>query len=65
MKRWNIYTPEGVQDILFETCRRKRLLEGKIRNIFRLNGYRELETPTIEFFDVFGGEYTISLKKNH
>lgn len=56
MKPWNLYTPEGVQDILFEACSQKRLLEDRLRNVFRLNGYRELETPTIEFFDVFGGE---------
>lgn len=53
MKRWSIYTPEGVQDILFESCRQKRLLEERIRKTFRLNGYREIETPTIEFYDVF------------
>ncbi len=56
MKRWNIYTPEGVQDILFESCGQKRLLESKIRKAFKLNGYREIETPTIEFYDTFGGE---------
>ncbi|MCX7772668.1 MAG: ATP phosphoribosyltransferase regulatory subunit, partial [Clostridia bacterium] len=56
MKRWNIYTPEGVQDILFTTCRQKRALEDKLRTAFRLSGYCELETPIIEFFDVFGGE---------
>lgn len=56
MKKWNIYTPEGVQDILFESCRQKRLLEGKIRETFKLNGYKEIETPTIEFYDTFGGE---------
>ncbi len=56
MKPWNIYTPEGVQDILFESCSQKRLLEERLRNVFRLNGYKELETPTIEFFDVFGGD---------
>ncbi|HHU91228.1 MAG TPA: ATP phosphoribosyltransferase regulatory subunit [Clostridiaceae bacterium] len=56
MKRWNIYTPEGVQDILFESCRQKRLLESKIRDAFRLNGYKEVETPTIEYYDTFGGE---------
>lgn len=53
MKRWNIYTPEGVQDILFESCRQKRILEDRVRKTFRLNGYREIETPTIEFYDVF------------
>ncbi len=56
MKKWNIYTPEGVQDILFESCRQKRLLESKIREAFKLNGYKEIETPTIEFYDTFGGE---------
>lgn len=56
MKRWNIYTPEGVQDILFESCRKKRKLEGKLRETFRLNGYEEIEPPTIEFYDTFGGE---------
>lgn len=56
MKRWNIYTPEGVQDIMFGACRQKRMLEGRIRDAFLLNGYLELETPMIEFFDVFGGE---------
>jgi ATP phosphoribosyltransferase regulatory subunit len=45
-----------VQDILFESCSQKRILEDKIRGLFRLNGYKELETPTIEFFDVFSGE---------
>ena len=56
MKKWNIYTPEGVQDILFESCSQKRLLESKIRKAFILNGYKEIETPTIEFYDTFGGE---------
>lgn len=56
MKKWNIYTPEGVQDILFESCRQKRLLESKIRKAFKLNGYKEIETPTLEFYDTFGGE---------
>lgn len=56
MKRWNIYTPEGVQDILFQSCRQKRILEERLRETFRLNGYREIETPTIEFYDTFSGE---------
>lgn len=56
MKRWSIYTPEGVQDILFDQCRMKRRLEGKLRKLFASHGYMELETPTIEFYDAFGGE---------
>lgn len=53
MRKWEIYTPEGVQDILFEECFMKRNLEQKIRYLFRNCGYYEVETPTLEFYDVF------------
>lgn len=56
MSKWKIYTPDGVQDILFDECYAKRELENKIRNTFRSYGYYEIETPTIEFFDVFSSE---------
>lgn len=53
MSKWKIYTPEGVQDILFEECYMKRTLEEKIRKLFRSFGYYEVETPVIEFYDAF------------
>jgi len=56
MSKWKIYTPDGVQDILFNECYAKREIENKIRNTFRSYGYYEIETPTIEFFDVFSSE---------
>ncbi len=56
MAKWKIYTPEGVQDILFEECFLKRNLEGKIRSLFGSWGYYEIETPTLEFYDVFSAE---------
>ncbi|EPR13937.1 ATP phosphoribosyltransferase regulatory subunit [Ruminiclostridium papyrosolvens] len=56
MSRWKIYTPDGVQDILFDECYIKREIEKRIRNTFRSYGYYEIETPTIEFFDVFSSE---------
>jgi len=56
MAKWKIYTPEGVQDILFEECYLKRNLEDKMRNLFRKCGYYEVETPTIEFYDTFAAE---------
>jgi ATP phosphoribosyltransferase regulatory subunit len=54
--KWKIYTPEGVQDILFEECFLKRNLEGRIRALFRSWGYYEVETPTLEFYDAFASE---------
>jgi ATP phosphoribosyltransferase regulatory subunit len=56
VSKWAIYTPEGVQDILFEECFKKRNLESKIRDLFRSNGFLEIETPSLEFYDVFSNE---------
>ncbi|MDP4092982.1 MAG: ATP phosphoribosyltransferase regulatory subunit [Bacillota bacterium] len=53
MTSWKIYTPEGVQDILFEECYVKRIIEEKLRNLFRTYGYNEVETPSLEFYDTF------------
>ncbi|NJD04222.1 MAG: ATP phosphoribosyltransferase regulatory subunit [Ruminiclostridium sp.] len=53
MSKWKIHTPEGVQDILFDECALKRNIEDKLRGLYRSYGYFEVETPTIEFYDVF------------
>ncbi len=55
MNKLSIYTPEGVQDTLFEECRHKRLVESDIMNVFEGCGYFEVETPSYEFYDVFKG----------
>lgn len=59
MKKWNIYTPEGMQDILFERCHMKRNLENQLRQLFLNSGYREIETPSVEFYDVFSGDQSL------
>lgn len=56
MSNWKIYTADGVQDILFEDCYLKRGLEQKLRSLFRSCGFCEVETPTIEFYDVFSSD---------
>lgn len=56
MKKWMIYTPDGMQDILFEQCHVKRKLENQLRQLFLSSGYRELETPSVEFYDVFSAD---------
>lgn len=53
MPKWKIYTPDGVQDILFDECYIKRNIEAEIRKLFRRSGYFEIETPILEFFDTF------------
>ena len=56
MPKWKIYTPDGVQDILFEDCFLKRNIESKLRGLFRGSAYQEVETPTIEYYDAFSSD---------
>lgn len=48
-----LHTPEGVRDIYGEECARKAAVQRRIKDIFHLYGYRDIETPTFEFFDIF------------
>lgn len=47
------YTPDGFNDQIPGVCGYKRELESKLRNLFLLNGYEEIETPGVEYFDVY------------
>lgn len=47
------YTPDGFTDILPDDCAYKRTLEGSLRNLFAMNGYQEIETPGVEYCDVY------------
>lgn len=53
MKRYDLLTPEGTRDLLFDECVALRKTEEKLRNIFISHGYAEVVTPGLEFFDVF------------
>ena len=56
MKRYDLLTPEGTRDLLFDECIAKRMIEDKIRKIFTDYGYSEVVTPGLEFYDVFNGK---------
>ena len=51
-----LHTPEGVRDIYGDECERKQIIEQKLHAVLTSYGYRDIETPTFEFFDVFGSE---------
>lgn len=53
MKKWRNYIPEGTRDILFDKCSLKKEIENSIRNTYVNSGFHQVETPTIEFYDVF------------
>ena len=56
MKRQMLHTPEGVRDIYSLEYGKKAVLEEKLQKIFHLYGYHDIQTPTFEYFDVFGKE---------
>ncbi len=56
MRKYDLITPEGTKDFLFEECLVRREAEKKIHDIFKSKGYYELTTPALEFYDVFHTE---------
>ena len=53
MKRFDLITPEGTRDLLFEDCAAVRAVETRLQNSFKAKGYCEVITPGLEFYDVF------------
>lgn len=51
-----LHTPEGVRDIYNTECEQKLALQENLHSVIRSYGYRDIETPTFEFFDVFSKE---------
>ena len=47
------YTPDGFSDVLPGICGFKKEAESKLRDLFSLNGYSEIETPGIEYTDIY------------
>lgn len=56
MKQQLLHTPEGVRDIYSVEYGKKSVLEEKLQKVFHLYGYHDIQTPTFEYFDVFGKE---------
>lgn len=53
MKRYDLITPEGTRDLLFEDCLSRKDVEKRLEKIFKGFGYSEVVTPGMEFYDVF------------
>ena len=51
-----LHTPEGVRDIYSDECERKHILEDRLHQILKSYGFHPIQTPTFEFFDIFGKE---------
>lgn len=56
MQNKRLHTPEGVRDIYNNECEKKHYILDRMRQVIQSYGYRFIETPTFEFFDIFGQE---------
>lgn len=51
-----VHTPEGVRDIYGKEYAAKLLVEERLHQALHSFGYQDIQTPTFEFFDVFGSQ---------
>lgn len=51
-----LHTPDGVRDFYGEDYLRKIDIEEKVRAVFNKHEYKDIQTPTFEYFDVFSSE---------
>ena len=56
MPDWKLHTPNGVSDVLPRECAAKKEIEETIRVVFSTFGYKEIESPSFEYYDCYSGE---------
>jgi len=56
MKDKLLHTPEGVRDIYNSECAMKLTLQNKLHHVLEQYGFRDIQTPSFEFFDIFSQE---------
>lgn len=56
MKDQLLHTPDGVRDIYNGECKKKLQLQDELHQVLLKYGYRDIQTPTFEFFNIFSSE---------
>ena len=51
-----VHTPEGVRDIYGAEYAKKLQIQQLFHEVLRSYGYQDIQTPTFEYFDVFGSK---------
>lgn len=51
-----LHTPDGVRDIYDSEYRKKRKVMSELHHVLELYSYRDIQTPTFEYFDIFSKE---------
>ena len=50
-----LHTPGGVRDIYGSACARKLEVQHSLEQVMHSYGFRNVQTPTFEYFDIFLG----------
>ena len=50
------YTPSGTRDLIYEEAFAEKELENKLYRLYLTLGYKPIETPVLEYYDVFNHE---------
>ena len=58
-----LHTPEGVRDIYNGECERKIRLQNDLDDILKKYGFKSIQTPSFEFYDIFSKERGTVLSK--
>lgn len=51
-----LHTPGGVRDIYGAECASKRRVQEELHRVLQSYGFRDIQTPTFEYFDIFSEE---------
>ena len=51
-----LHTPEGVRDIYDGELNRKEAITSAMMDVIKKSGYEKIQTPSFEFFDIFGND---------
>ncbi|WP_343209028.1 ATP phosphoribosyltransferase regulatory subunit [Anaerolentibacter hominis] len=64
MEQELLHIPEGVRDIYDTECARKRMIQERMHGVMELYGFKDIQTPMFEFFNVFNRERGTVSSKN-
>ena len=59
-----LHTPDGVRDIIGSEYRQKQSIESQLSAMIERYGYDPIQTPSFEYFDMFGSKMGTTSSKN-
>lgn len=57
-----LHTPGGVKDTYGAECANKLKIQSAVREVLNSYGFRDIQTPAFEYFDIFSKERDCSIQ---